>query len=348
MGKGRLALKPTIYDVAKKANVSISTVSKVLNGNGSISEKTKKRIWEVIDELQFQPSIASSVKKAMKTIGLLIPDISNPFMAEVTRAIEDNGRKKGFNVIICSTDNDSTKEDEYISMLKQKYVDGMIIATGLKNRRAFQQLIESDTPVVMLSRDVPNLPIHIVMVDDFQGGYEAGTYLAKLGHRKIAMIVENINIPSIKNRVKGFKEGLIDSGLSSDDLTILYSSLDLDDSGQVCLNLLENQENRPTAIFVSTELLAFGVFRAARTLKIQIPHELSIVGFDNSILAKLSDPPLTTIAQPIEEMGAKAVELLVDEITNKKEPSNKVMQRVVMSPLLIVRDSTAPISKNER
>jgi DNA-binding LacI/PurR family transcriptional regulator len=346
--KGDLALKPTIYDVAKKADVSISTVSKVLNGTGSISEKTKKRIWKVIDELQFQPSIASSVKKAMKTIGLLIPDISNPFMAEVTRAIEDNGRKKGFNVIICSTDNDSTKEDEYISMLKQKYVDGMIVATGLKNSRAIQQLIESDIPVVMLSRDVPNLPIHIVMVDDFQGGYEAGVYLARLGHRKIAMIVENINIPSIKNRVKGFKEGLKASGLSSDDLTILYSSLDLDESGQVCLNLLENQENRPTAIFVSTELLAFGVFHAARALKIQIPSELSIVGFDNSILAKLSDPPLTTIAQPIEEMGAKAVELLVDEITNKKERSNKVMQRVVMSPLLIVRDSTAPISKNER
>jgi DNA-binding LacI/PurR family transcriptional regulator len=341
-GKGDLALKPTIYDVAKKANVAISTVSKVLNGTGSISEKTKKRIWEVIDELQFQPSIVSSVKKAMKTIGLLIPDISNPFMAEVTRAIEDNGRKKGFNVIICSTDNDNTKEDEYISMLKQKYVDGMIVATGLKNSRAIQQLIESDIPVVMLSRDVPKLQIHTVMVDDFRGGYEAGAYLAQLGHRKIAMIVENINIPSIRNRVKGFKEGLKATGL--DDLTTLYSSLDLDESSLVCLNLLEDQENRPTAIFVSTELLAFGVFHAARILKIQIPNQLSIVGFDNSILAKLSDPPLTTIAQPIEEMGAKVVELLVDEITDNKDRSNKVMQRIVMSPLLIVRDSTAPIS----
>ncbi|MGM7721371.1 LacI family DNA-binding transcriptional regulator [Metabacillus sp. Hm71] len=338
-------MKPTIYDVAKKANVSISTVSKVLNGTGSISEKTKRKIWDVIDELQYQPSLVPSAKKALKTIGVLIPDISNPFMAEITRAIEDNGRKKGFSVIICSTDNDSTKEEEYISMLKQKYVDGIIVATGLKDSRSIRELIESDMPVAMLSRDVPYLPVHTVVVDDFQGGYEAAVHLAQLGHRKVAMISENINIPSIKKRVSGFKEGLQVSGISIDDVPVLYSSLNLDECRKVCLGLLEEKENRPTAIFVSTEMLAFGVLQAARSLNLQVPNQLSLIGFDNSILAKLCDPQLTTIAQPIEEMGAKVIELLVNEITNNhQEETKKVTQRVTLSPYLIVRDSTCPIS----
>lgn len=337
-------MKPTIYDVAKKANVSISTVSKVLNNTGSISEKTKKKIWDVIDELQYQPSLVLSAKKALKTIGVLIPDISNPFMAEVTRAIEDSGRKKGFSVIICSTDNDSTKEEEYISMLKQKYVDGIIVATGLKNSRGIRELIESDMPVVMLSRDVPYLPVDTVVVDDFQGGYEAAVHLVQLGHRKVAMIAENINIPSIKKRIDGFKEGLQISGIPIEDTPILYSSLHLNECKEVCLDLLKDKENRPTAIFVSTEMLAFGVLQAARTLKIQVPNQLSLIGFDNSILAKLCDPQLTTIAQPIEEMGAKVIELLVNEITNNQERAKKVTQRVTLSPFLIVRDSTSPIS----
>ncbi len=337
-------MKPTIYDVAKKANVSISTVSKVLNNTGSISEKTKKKIWDVIDELQYQPSLVLSAKKALKTIGVLIPDISNPFMAEVTRAIEDSGRKKGFSVIICSTDNDSTKEEEYISMLKQKYVDGIIVATGLKNSRGIRELIESDMPVVMLSRDVPYLPVDTVVVDDFQGGYEAAVHLVQLGHRKVAMIAENINIPSIKKRIDGFKEGLQISGIPIEDTPILYSSLNLNECKEVCLDLLKDKENRPTAIFVSTEMLAFGVLQAARTLKIQVPNQLSLIGFDNSILAKLCDPQLTTIAQPIEEMGAKVIELLVNEITNNQERAKKVTQRVTLSPFLIVRDSTSPIS----
>lgn len=162
-------MKTTIYDVAKEANVSISTVSKVLNNTGNISEKTKNRIWKVIEELQYQPSVVTSARKMMKTIGLLIPDIANPFMAELARAVEDSGRKKDFSVIICSTDNHSLREEEYITMLKQKHVDGIIVATGLKNSQAIRELIESDMPVVMLSRDIPHLPVDTVVADDFKG-----------------------------------------------------------------------------------------------------------------------------------------------------------------------------------
>ncbi|YCA44744.1 LacI family transcriptional regulator [Bacillus sp. JZ8] len=334
-------MKATIYDVAKKANVSISTVSKVLNGTGNISEKTKKRIRNIIEELQYQPSVVSSVKKAIKTIGLLIPDVANPFMAEVARAVEDSGRKRGFNVIICSTDNDSTREDQYISMLRQKYVDGLIIATGLKNRKAIKELVDSDMPVAMLSRDVPYLPLHTVVVDDFQGGYEAATHLADLGHKRMAMIAEDVDVPSIKQRAEGFKEGLRLSNLPFNDKDLVYCPHDLHESKKVSLKLLKDVSERPTAIFVSTEILALGVLQAARSLNISVPHELSVIGFDNSILAKISDPQLTTIEQPKKEMGEKVIELLISEIEQKSD----VKQRVTLSPKLVIRKSTSQYRK---
>ncbi|CAN2255140.1 LacI family DNA-binding transcriptional regulator [Bacillus sp. SN1] len=333
-------MKTTIYDVAKEANVSISTVSKVLNNTGNISEKTKNRIWKVIEELQYQPSVVTSARKMMKTIGLLIPDIANPFMAELARAVEDSGRKKDFSVIICSTDNNSLREEEYITMLKQKHVDGIIVATGLKNSQAIRELIESDMPVVMLSRDIPHLPVDTVVADDFKGGYEAAVHLAQLGHTNIAVIAEKINNTSIKNRVIGFKEGLQVSGIQIDESTILDCPYDLSASKDISLKLL-NQKHRPTAVFVTTELLALGVLQAARQLHISIPSSLSLIGFDNSILAKISDPQLTTIAQPTEEMGEKAIELLMDGMANSKQ--KKVIQRVMLSPSLIVRDSTASL-----
>ncbi|KAB2496070.1 LacI family DNA-binding transcriptional regulator [Priestia endophytica] len=334
-------MKATIYDVAKKANVSISTVSKVLNGTGNISEKTKKRIRNIIEELQYQPSVVSSVKKAIKTIGLLIPDVANPFMAEVARAVEDSGRKRGFNVIICSTDNDSTREDQYISMLRQKYVDGLIIATGLKNSKAIKELVDSNMPVAMLSRDVPYLPLHTVVVDDFQGGYEAAIHLADLGHKRMAMIAEDVDVPSIKQRAEGFKEGLRLSNLTFNDKDIVYCPHNLHESKKASLKLLKDVSERPTAIFVSTEILALGVLQAARSLNISVPHELSVIGFDNSILAKISDPQLTTIEQPKKEMGEKVIELLISEIEQKSD----VKQRVTLSPKLVIRESTSQCRK---
>lgn len=333
-------MKTTIYDVAKEANVSISTVSKVLNHTGNISEKTKKRIWKVIEELQYQPSVVTSTRKMMKTIGLLIPDIANPFMAELARAVEDSGRKKDFSVIICSTDNNSLREEEYITMLKQKHVDGIIVATGLKNSQAIRELIESDMPVVMLSRDIPHLPVDTVVADDFKGGYGAAVHLAQLGHTNIAVIAEKINNTSIKNRVIGFKEGLQVSGIKIDESAVLDCPYDLSASKDISLKLL-HQKHRPTAVFVTTELLGLGVLQAARQLHISIPSSLSLVGFDNSILAKISDPQLTTIAQPTEEMGEKAIELLIDGMAHSKQ--KKAVQRVMLSPSLIVRDSTASL-----
>ncbi|RDZ10007.1 LacI family transcriptional regulator [Priestia megaterium] len=329
-------MKPTIYDVAKEAGVSISTVSKVLNNTGSIAEKTRKKVRDTMHELNYQPSVVASVKKRIQTIGLLIPNIANPFMAEIARGIENHVKKFGFSLMICSTDNDLKNEIEYISILKQKYIDGIIIATGLKEDKAIKELLKAEIPVALLSRDVSSLAVDAVLVDDFLGGYEATEYLISLGHKRIAIITEDIKFPTIRARFEGYKKALEEAGLQYDESLVSLNNTSLDEGKQATSELL-HLPVPPTAIFASTEFLAIGAIQGARELKIKVPQDLSIIGFDDTVLSTICDPPLTTIAQPIREMSKKVVELLIEEIENAKETK----QRIVLSPKLVVRASTS-------
>ncbi|WP_332631363.1 LacI family DNA-binding transcriptional regulator [Halalkalibacter flavus] len=328
--------QPTIYDVAKEAGVAISTVSKVLNKTGSISAKTRKKVEATMLKLNYQPSVAASVKKRMQTIGLLIPNIADTFMAEVARSIEDHGRKFGYSLIICSTDNDSEKELEYVSMLKQKYIDGIIVATGLKNIAALKELLSNEIPVALLARDVPSLRVDTVTVDDFLGAFQATSYLVNLGHKNIAMITEDINFPAVRARFDGYKQSLEEAGIEYNEELVSFNNVTFDDAKKSTRKLLELSQSA-TAIFASTESLAIGVMQAGRELGLDIPGELSVVGFDNTILATMCYPQLTTIAQPINEMGKKVIELLIEEINDPK----KIKQRIVLSPELIIRDSAS-------
>jgi DNA-binding LacI/PurR family transcriptional regulator len=329
--------------VAKEAGVAISTVSKVLNNKRDVSEKTKTKVREAIRKLNFQPSMVDLTKKRIQTIALLIPSIANPFMAEITRSIEDHARQFGFSLMICSTDNDLNREIEYISISKQKYVDGIIIATGLKHNDAIKELISSDIPVALLSRDVSSLAVDTIVVDDFLGSYQATSYLISLEHQKIGMITDDFSFPAVKARVEGYKQALQEAGLEYDESLVLTDNLTLEDGKRATQELL-NLSDPPTAIFAVTEFLAIAAIKSARELGIIVPKDLSIVGHDNTLLSTLCDPPLTTVAQPIDEMGKKVIELLIQGI---KEPK-KVKQRVVLSPELVVRDSTSLNEANHR
>jgi DNA-binding LacI/PurR family transcriptional regulator len=342
MSHGLMALEgeaemkqPTIYDVAKEAGVAISTVSKVLNNTGKIGAKTRKKVEDTIQRLNYQPSVVASAKKRMKTIGLLIPNIADPFMAEIARTIEDHGRKLGYSLMICSTDNNLEKEMEYVSILKRKYIDGIIIATGLKNKDALKDLKKSEIPFVILSREIPSLTVSSVVVDDFLGAFEAVNYLVKLGHRKIAMITEDIFFSATKGRLEGYKQALKQSDLLFNEEYISMNNTTYTDAREKVIHLLELPDP-PTAIFASTEPLAIGAMQGVRESGLGIPNDVSIIGYDNSILSKMCYPQLSTVSQPIDKMGEKIVELLVEEI---EEPKN-VKQRIVMSTELIIRGST--------
>ncbi|REK61732.1 MAG: LacI family transcriptional regulator [Brevibacillus sp.] len=334
-------MKTTIYDVAKKAGVSISTVSRVINNTGRISAKTKKRVLDVIEQLGYQPSVVASALtgKRTRTIGLIIPDVANPFFAELARRVEDRGRELGFNLLMCNTDNNPDTEDMYLSLLRQKSVDGIIIGTNARNHRVLRELLEENLPVALIAQDIPELMIDVVAVDDYLGGYQAAQHLVSLGHKRIAILVGNMNRTSDKYRLEAFRQALEDHGLELTEELVIRTDYSREDGKRAARELLTSPK-RPTAIFACFDFLAIGVYQAAKELGLRIPDDVSVVGFDNTILASIVDPPLTTIAQPIDEMGRQVMDLLVREIEGDK----KTKQRVILPPELIIRQSTKPIA----
>lgn len=327
-------MKLTIYDVAEKAGVSISTVSKVMN-NQPIGKKTKQKVLKVAEELNYKPSVLASALtgKRTSTIGFLLPDISNSVIAEMARAVEDRAVEYGFNLVICSTDFKAEKEERYVSLLRQKSVDGFILAAGFRNKAVVSELLKEAVPVILLSEYQPHLAINTVTVDNFMGGYEIAAHLIALGHRRIAVIAEDNS--SSQERIRGYRKALQDHNLEIREDLIVISDSSVGHAQHLAGDLLDSL-HPPTAIMACNDILAIGTLLGAREKNIKIPEDLSITGFDNTLLSKSSDPPLTTVEIPIRNMCSLAVDLLVEEIEKKNESK----QAVLMLPKLIRREST--------
>lgn len=330
-------MKTTIYDIAKAAGVSIATVSKVINGTGRISTETRERVNEIMQELDYQPSVVASALtgKSTFTIGLLIPDLANPLYAEIARSVEDRGRELGFNLVMCSTDNNVRREGDYITFLKQKQVDGIIISTGISDEEHLHNLVRQKIPVALVTRDIPSLAAVSVKVDDFLGGYQAASHLIGLGHRHIAVIAEDLKLTTSKERVRGCRYALEEAGIDCGPSFVTESVSTVEEGRRHALELLRS-ESPPTAIFAGNDLLAIGAVQAAKELRLSIPWDLSVIGFDNTLLAGIVDPPLTTMAQPIAQMGKQVMDLIIAEV---HEPS-KAKQKIVLMPELVIRQST--------
>lgn len=327
-------MKVTIYDVAKKANVSIATVSKVINNTGNMRDETRKKVHDVIKEMDYMPNLMASALtgKGTQTIGLLIPDISNPFFSAMARFIEDSAHEQGMSVIMCSIDGSREKEQKYIELLQRKQIDGLIVASLFHNKDLLKGLIKNGIPVVMLAYDDSTFDVSIVSVDDFKGGYEAASHLFSKGHRKIVVIAEHTHSSDL--RLYGYKVALEGRGIAFDDSLVFKTSASIE-NGKLFFEKVY-KDIQPTAIFAFNDLLAIGAIKGATEKRIQIPEELAIIGFDNTILATTTVPGLTTIAQPFEEMAQKTVEILIEEIHEQK----RTKKRILFDPELIIRGTT--------
>jgi DNA-binding LacI/PurR family transcriptional regulator len=329
-------MKVTIYDVAKRAGVSIATVSKVINNTGNMRESTKQRVKKAMEELNYHPNVMASalMGKGTKTLGLLVPDISNPFFSEIAKVIEDRAHEKGYSVIICSTDENAEKEKKNVELLQSKLVDGFIVGSTYSDKSIVQNLTEAGVPVVMLTQDDPAIDVSQVFVDDFKGGYEATIHHLQNGHHRIAIISEQMALSSVK-RTEGYLQALKTYGIRPSE-EYLVKTRGTIANGIKAFDRLFRLPEPPTAIFACNDQLAIGVMLGAQEKGIKIPDQLSLVGFDDTILARATYPRLTTVAQPIAEMGKTVVDLLIDEIRlghSKKE-------RILYNPRLIIRETT--------
>jgi LacI family transcriptional regulator len=338
-----------IKDVAEKAGVSITTVSHVVNETRYVSEDLRMRVFDAMKELNYRPnSLARSLRSGRtRTIGLVLPDISNLFFAEISRKIEDRGFDYGYSVILCNTDENPDKEMLYVDVLMEKQVDGIIfISAGAENEDIFN-LDNVDVPIVIADRDISSSNSDVVLVDNFKGGFDAANYLLSLGHHRIGCITGPSKVTPSAQRVEGYKKALMEADIQIDE-KILYAGDFGFESGESAMWTMLNNPDLPSAVFVCNDMMAIGAIRAIQVTGRKIPEDISLIGFDNIPFAGTVYPSLTTIAQPIHEMADIAVDLLVERIKIKHDQKHSksekpIYKRVVLATKLIERESCAKI-----
>jgi len=339
----------TIKEVAKKANVSITTVSRVSNGSKGVSAKTRRRVLNVIKELGYSPSaIASSLKTRLsKSIGIAVPDAMGDFYGEVINEIESVATENGYNLVISLNHHIVQEELSAVNFFKAKKVDGAILVTTSGDDDYIRSLIGEGYNIVLLDRDPHGLKLDTVKIDNFRGGYIATEYLLNLGHSVILFIQGVPYIDSSKERFNGYKRALKDNKIKFSPDFILNGDFTVDSGYLSMKKYLEECDLNFTAIFAANDQMAIGAIKALNDKGISVPDEVSIVGFDDSYISPYVIPPLTTIKQRREEMGRVAAELLLDKISsqNKKE---RTPRQIIIPVELIKRESAIPISSKQR
>jgi len=329
----------TIADVARYAGVSVATVSHVMNRTRHVEPETAERVRAAIAALHYSPnSLARSLRRGeTKTIGLLLPDNSNPFFASVARQIEDAGFVAGYTVILCNSDGSAEKEERYLSVLMAKQIDGLIFAGSSDHARVFSQL-SAAVPAVLLDREIHSVNVDTVLVDHDHGGYLAGRHLVGLGHSKIGVIGGPRDSSSSPARLRGFVRALGEAGVELPADAVVDSDYHFA-GGRLAMERLLTQVPDITAVFACNDLMAMGAITALRSRGLRVPDDISMIGFDDIPYAVTTWPPLTTIAQPVEKIGTRAVSLLLERVAEPAAHS----RREVLMPVLVERESCAPL-----
>ena len=334
--------KLTIKDIAKKFNVSISTVSKALNDSYEISESTKEKIQKYAKENNYKPNFnAISLKnRSTKTIGVILPTMLNYFFAQVFKGIEKTAIANGYKVITTISNESLTKENEIVEMLSNGTIDGFIVSlskeTELENDYShLQDTIDNGIPIVMFDRVAQNIECDKVITDDYSGAIDTVKFLYKKGHKKIAFATTMSNLHIGQQRLEGYKKGLENVGLEfRPELVLEIHEKDYKKYESLFIPFIK--DNEIDAIITTGESAAVASMKASLKNGYEIPKDIAVIAFSNGILARHSSPKMTTISQHGEIMGEKAASILIEKLKNKDK--EKVTE--VIKTDLVIRDST--------
>jgi LacI family transcriptional regulator len=332
-------MQVTIKDIAKATGVSYATVSRALNGRAGVKEDTRKLILEEAKKMGYQPNAIARglVLKYTHTLALVIPDITNPFFPEIARGVEDAASLLGYSIFLCNTNWDVEKEKQYLKMLQEKRVDGVILhpAFGVEE----EHYNDFNIPIVLLNR-IPSMGNYSsIEVDNVRGGFLAAKHLIEAGYKKLAFIGGSESSFSNSERQVGFKLALNKYKLKVDESLILSGSFKSKSGYDNLLKLIKS-DNIPDAVFAGNDLIALGILHCAQEQGLRVPEDLGIIGFDDIPYADLPQVQLTTIAQPKYQMGKYAIELLLKELNDK---TKREIKRIILEPELIIRKTTRKI-----
>lgn len=333
---------PTIRDVAAHAQVSVATVSHVLNGTRFVDPRTVARVRQAIKVLGYRPnSLARGLRRnETSTIGMLLPDNSNPFFGEIARSIEDIGFSEDYNVILCNSDGSEAKEAAYVDTLLSKQIDGLILISSGNSFAPLQSILDADVPCVVVDRELgDDVAVDQVLIDNRQGGYLAGQYLAQLGHRSIGYIAGPNQLNLSAQRLTGLREALAEAGLDLPDEAVVQGDFFYTGGAEGMRELLRRGLGL-TAVFAANDRMAVGAMSTLQRAGYRVPEDVSILGYDDIPLASALYPSLTSVAQPTTEMGRISVSLLIERIKMRGE--TLPVRRLTLPVQLMVRESCCP------
>ncbi len=332
-GKSKTA---NIYDVAQRARVSVYTVSAVVNKNGQVSDRLRRRVEAAILELNYRPNLLarSLARRQSHTVGIIVPDIANPFFPLVVRGAEDVAQNAGYSILLCNSDNQREKEEQYLELLLSKRVDGILLT---KTHGPFSQtqrrlISDAKVPLVLMMRTIPNFRSDAVVTDDLQGAFEAVSHLARLGYRRIGLVGGPLDVSNGRARWQGFRRALRSYKLSYDSNLVIEGDYRVESGYRAGLTLLPRL---PDAVYVANYLMAAGWMKAAEEVGMRCPEDFGMVSFDDYPWLGCFHPRLTTVDLPKYEVGAEAMRLLLKRM-------NGASGRPVIKKLathLIVRES---------
>jgi len=333
----------SINDVADRANVSISTVSRVINQNANVSREKEEAVLKAVDDLDYIPNGLAQglVTKKSKSIGVLIADIGNLYYSYLVKSIEKELRAAGYYAVIGNTEWDGKREKEYIRHLLQRQVDGFILASTSLSADYIEQLAAKNIPLVVLDREIDSDKIDKIRINDYKGGYQAAEHLIEYGYDYFIHLKGAGFTATAVDRSCGFKDCMQEHSINKKKYKFLTSSFVEAEAAQNMADFLDANDfkNKRLGIFAANDAAAFGVLRELKRRKINVPEQAGVVGFDNVNFAEYSSPSLTTIGRPIAEIGKISAELLLERL-NKNENEEIEHKKIILDVDLIKREST--------
>jgi LacI family transcriptional regulator len=329
----------TIRDVAERAGVSTTTVSHVINGTRKVEPATAARVDAAIVELDYRPNaLARSMRRGRtQTVGVVLPDIANPFFGDLARSLEDHMFEAGYSAIICNSDGDGAKEARYLEVLLSKQVDGLLLVAASQPPEGLLGLAQRGTPTIVVDRELDEPSFSQVLVANHHGGRLAGQHLLALGHRDIGVIAGPGDLGTSARRLQGFRAALAEAGIDLPPRRVARGDFRAA-SGRAAMEGWLQAGSPPTAVFAENDLMAIGALSAAHAAGVDVPGEISVVGFDGIAFGADVTPPLTTVSQSIDDMASAAIELLFERLRDQA-----ALPRLLELPVaLSVRGSSGP------
>ncbi|MFJ5762339.1 LacI family DNA-binding transcriptional regulator [Neobacillus sp. NPDC093182] len=325
-----------IQQVAKRAGVSVATVSRVLNGQNTVSAKTRMKVEEAIKKLNYEPSLLGRNLRTSESrlLLILIPTISNPFYLEIIKGIEQVAISQNYNILLCETDSNPEKENIYFDLVRKKMADGIISMDPAVNVETLKKLAENYA-IIQCSEYEDCTGIPYVTIDNEEASYRAVKHLIQIGHNKIALINADEKYLFARQRKMGYKRALEENGITLKNEYIIPAQQLGFENGQHAMKKILNLQDRPTAVFAVSDLLAIGALKEINAAGLHVPNDIAVVGFDKIDFSNMTNPTLTTIAQPMHKMGTVAARMLIEKIKGEE------VESIILDHELVIRESTS-------